>query len=163
MYGPARGPNWPILTPQTSPGTSWWPQEAITEQQAHEIAAAGHADTMFCHDCPAGIEVPGAARDRFGCPPEELARSEAHRELLRSIVDAVRPTRLWHGHFHHRYQALLDGDGYRTVIDGLGRNRDPIDNDMVVINLAQLGHHRLAVPMMRNSPRCHGPHTAEIL
>jgi len=99
---------------------------------------------MFCHDCPAGIEVPGAAFDRYGCPAEELARSAVHQALLRSIVDGVRPARLWHGHFHHRYQALLDGGGYRTVVDGLGRNGDPIDNNMVVVNVADLGWHRLS-------------------
>jgi hypothetical protein len=127
-----------------TPGKSWWPQESITGQQARDIAAAGAADAMFCHDCPAGIEVPGAARDRLCCPAEELLRSQVHRAVLRSIVDVVRPARLWHGHFHHRYQSLLQGQGYRTVVDGLGRNGDPIDNNMVVVNLADLGCHRLA-------------------
>jgi hypothetical protein len=135
------------------PGTSWWPQETITAQQARDIAAAGRADAMFCHDCPAGVEVPGAAFDRFGCPADELRRSEEHRALLRSIVDVVRPARLWHGHFHHRYRALLDGGGYRTVVDGLGKNRDPIDNNMVVVNLVELGHHRLSAPATELSPR----------
>lgn len=127
-----------------TPHRSWWPQETITDAQALEIAAAGPADAMFCHDCPAGIEVPGAAFDRYGCPAEELARSGAHQAVLRSIVDAVRPARLWHGHFHHRYQALLDADGYRTVVDGLGKNGDPIDNNMVVLNVADVGWHRLS-------------------
>ncbi|MDX5962485.1 MFS transporter [Rhodococcus opacus] len=36
------------------------------------------------------------------------------------------------------------GDGYRTVIDGLGRDKDPIDNNMVVVNLAALGNHQAA-------------------
>jgi hypothetical protein len=127
-----------------TPGKSWWPQETMTAREACHIAAAGRADAMFCHDCPTGIEVPGAAFDRFGCPADELARSEEHRALLRSVVDAVRPARLWHGHFHHRYQSMLHGHGYRTVVDGLGRNGDPIDNNMVVVNLADLGFHRLA-------------------
>lgn len=127
-----------------TPGRSWWPQEWLTSQQARDAAADGHADVMFCHDCPAGITVPGAARDRFGFPPKELRRSELYRVRLRSVVDAVRPARLWHRHFHHRYQALLHGDGYRTVVDGLGKNGNPIDNNMVVVNLAELGVHRLS-------------------
>ncbi|WP_018600055.1 metallophosphoesterase [Mycobacterium sp. 155] len=127
-----------------TPGKTWWPQEMITPEQARDIAAAGRADVMFCHDCPAGIVVPGAAADRYGCPPEELATSEMHRALLRSIVDAVRPARLWHGHFHHRYRALLTGPDYRTVIDGLGKNGNPIDNNMVAVNLDELGHHRFS-------------------
>jgi hypothetical protein len=128
-----------------TPHRSWWPQETLTAAQARAIAATGRAEVMFCHDCPAGIEVPWAARDRFGCPAAELERSERHRIRLRGIVDAVAPRRLWHGHFHHRYQGLLHGAGYRTVVDGLGRNGDPIDNNMVVVNLADLGWHRLAV------------------
>jgi len=128
-----------------TPGTSWWPQETITKRQARAIAAGGSADAMFCHDCPSGVEVPGAAFDRFYCPADELHRSEAHRTLLRTIVDAVRPARLWHGHFHHRYRTLLHGEGYCTVIDGLGKNGDPIDNNMVVVNLAELGFHRFAL------------------
>ena len=136
-----------------TPGRSWWPQESITPQQARQAAAPGVADVMFCHDCPAGITVPGAAFDRFGCPVPELQRSAEHQELLRSVVDVVRPVRLWHGHFHHRYQAVLHGDGYRTVVDGLGKNVDPIDNNMVVLNLASLGFHRL-------SSRCFTAQTA---
>jgi hypothetical protein len=127
-----------------TPGRSWWPQESITGEQARAIAAGGPADAMFCHDCPTGVVVPGAARDRFFCPAGELQRSEVHRAILRSIVDVARPARLWHGHFHHRYRAVLDGDYYRTVIDGLGKNGDPIDNNMVVVNLADLGFHRFA-------------------
>ncbi|WP_084229400.1 metallophosphoesterase family protein [Mycobacterium sherrisii] len=125
-------------------GRSWWAQESLTAQQARDAAAGGPADVMFCHDCPAGITVPGAARDRFGFPAQELRRSELYRVRLRSVVDAVRPARLWHGHFHHRYQSILYGEGYRTVVDGLGKNGGPIDNNMVVVNLAELGAHRLS-------------------
>jgi len=128
------------------PGRSWWPQETLAPELARVIAADGPAHAMFCHDCPSGIVVPGAAHDRLGFPPEELQRSELHRELLRSIVDVVRPARLWHGHFHHRYRTVLDGGSYRTVVDGLGKNGNPIDNNMVVVNLADLGFHRFASP-----------------
>jgi hypothetical protein len=69
-----------------------------------------------------------------------------HRGVLRAIVDAARPGRLWHGHFHHRYRTVLEGNGYRTVVDGLGRNGDPIDNNLRVVNLADLGFHRFSAP-----------------
>ncbi|MDV8070808.1 hypothetical protein R4P64_30240 [Rhodococcus sp. IEGM 1366] len=71
-----------------------------------------------------------------------MAASQANRDRLRCVVDQVRPARLWHGHFHQRHQALLEGAGYRTVVDGLGKNNDPIDNNLVVVNLPDLGHHR---------------------
>jgi hypothetical protein len=63
---------------------------------------------------------------------------------LRSIVDVVRAARLWHGRFHRRYQSLLCGEGCPTVVDGLAKNGDPIDHDMVIVNLANLGIHRLS-------------------
>ncbi|WP_084721801.1 metallophosphoesterase family protein [Rhodococcus marinonascens] len=122
-------------------GTSWWPQEQISAADVRAAVEAGPADVMFCHDCPAGIEVPGMARDRYGFPAEELAESEANRARLRYVVDRVRPCRLWHGHFHHRYRTMLDGADYRTVIDGLGRDNGPIDNNMVVFNLREIGSH----------------------
>jgi hypothetical protein len=137
------------------PGRSWWAQESLTSWQARDAASGGPADVMFCHDCPAGITVPGAARDRFGFPAKELRRSELYRVRLRSVVDAVRPGRLWHGHFHHRYQSVLCGDGYRTVVDGLGKNGDPIDNNMVVVNLPELGFHRLSAGESER-PACSG-------
>lgn len=123
-------------------GTSWWPQEAITANEAETAVAGGTADVMFCHDCPAGIVVPGRPRERYGFPPSEVAASQANRDRLRRVVDQVRPARLWHGHFHQRHQALLEGAGYRTVVDGLGKNNDPLDNNLVVVNLPDLGHHR---------------------
>ncbi|MDJ0440883.1 metallophosphoesterase family protein [Rhodococcus qingshengii] len=123
-------------------GTSWWPQEAITAEEAETAVAGGTADAMFCHDCPAGVVVPGRPRERYGFPPSEVAASQANRDRLRHVVDQVRPARLWHGHFHQRHQALLEGAGYRTVVDGLGKNNDPLDNNLVVVNLPDLGHHR---------------------
>lgn len=127
-----------------TPGHSWWPQECLTAEQARDAATGGPADVMFCHDCPAGLAVPDAAREQLGFPAKELRRSQLYRVRLRSVVDAVRPLRLWHGHFHHRYQSVLCGDRYRTVVDGLGKNGDPVDNNMVVVNLSELGFHRLS-------------------
>lgn len=121
-----------------TPHTTWWPQETITPEQAQSIGAGGRADVMFCHDCPAGVPVPGLDRARFGFPAEAIAASERNRQTLRGIVDVVRPARLWHGHFHYRYQSVLDDGEYRTVIDGLGRDKQPIDNNLVVVNLTHL-------------------------
>ncbi|PBC58061.1 MULTISPECIES: hypothetical protein [unclassified Rhodococcus (in: high G+C Gram-positive bacteria)] len=85
-------------------------------------------------------------RDRQGFPADERHASEANRVRLRTIVDHVRPRRLWHGHFHHRHQAILVTGIYRTVVDGLGRDKGPIDNNMVVVNGADLGWHRATGP-----------------
>jgi hypothetical protein len=123
---------------------SWWPQELITGDDVRSIGDAGPADVMFCHDCPAGISVPTMQRRTRGYPDVVVQESERNRVRLRAIVDQVRPRRLWHGHFHHRYQSLLDGGDYRTVVDGLGRDKDPIDNNLVVVNLDDLARHSAA-------------------
>ncbi|WP_018179480.1 metallophosphoesterase family protein [Jongsikchunia kroppenstedtii] len=124
------------------PGTTWWPQEILRDEEVDAIAAAGVTDAMFCHDCPAGVTIPELARDRFGFPDEDVQGADRCRATLRRLVDQVQPNRLWHGHYHRRYQFVLDADGYRTVIDGLGRDKQPIDNNMVVIPMAALGTHR---------------------
>ena len=104
---------------------------------------------MFCHECPAGVTVPPAMRDRFGFPADVLRRSEDHRRVVREIVDAVRLNRLWHGHFHCRYRTALNAAGYRAVVDGPGGTHDPIDIDLVVVDLADLGFHRHSGPSAR--------------
>lgn len=132
--------------------TSWWPQERITEADVRSIVARGPADVMFCHDCPAGVAVPGMDRDRYGFPECALRASEDNRRRLREIVDRVRPRRLWHGHFHRRYQALLHGVDYRTVVDGLGRDKSPLDNNMIVTDLRHLDQHIAAGPVAAGTP-----------
>lgn len=129
-----------------TPGTTWWPQELITPDDVRAIAAGGEADVMFCHDCPSGIAIPGTDRREYGYPERALQTSEENRLRLRQIVDRVRPHRLWHGHFHQRYQSILDGGVYRTVVDGLGRDKDPIDNNMIVINLTNVANHNANAP-----------------
>ncbi len=124
-----------------TPGKSWWPQEMLTADQVRTIGEAGAADVMFCHDCPAGVPVPGLEADRREFPAEDVAEADRCRQLLRDLVDVVRPNRLWHGHYHRRYQGVLHGEGYTTVIDGLGRDKQPVDNNMVVVPLRSLAFH----------------------
>jgi hypothetical protein len=84
-------------------GGDWWPQEEITDEQERALTAAGMADVMVCHDCPAAVA------HSFPRPPAEwstadLGRNDAHRARLQRIADAVRPRYLMHGHLHLAYQ-----------------------------------------------------------
>jgi hypothetical protein len=99
-------------------GRDWWPEEEITRRQAEAVVGAGHADVMVTHECPAGV------KHDFGPPPsfwaaEDLRRNEAHRELMRQIVLAVRPGWLMHGHLHRAYQRSVDLGAGPFEITGL--------------------------------------------
>jgi hypothetical protein len=94
-------------------GAGWWPQEEITDEQEAGVIAAGPADVMVTHDCPAGI------RHVFPQPPSwwdlrDLARSDAHRDRLQRVVGKVQPSHLMHGHLHIAYQRTCDF-GYGPV------------------------------------------------
>ncbi len=99
-------------------GTTWWPQEEITGDQEAAVIAGGPAGVLVTHDCPSGV------RHAFPPPPSfwnlrDLARSDAHRERLQRIADAVQPAHIMHGHLHRAYQRTCDF-GYGPVeITGL--------------------------------------------
>ena len=42
-------------------GTSWWPEEVLSEQDVAAAVAGGPADVLVSHDCPAGVAIPGWA------------------------------------------------------------------------------------------------------
>lgn len=94
-------------------GVDWWPAEEITAAQETAIIAAGDADVLASHDCPAG--VPHAfGRLPAGWAAEDLARNDAHRGRLQRIVDEVQPSYIVHGHLHRAYQRNCDF-GYGPV------------------------------------------------
>lgn len=84
-------------------GRSWWPEEEITAGQARQVTGAGRADVMVTHDCPAGVPHTFSALPAW-LDPADLVRSDAHRGLLQTVVDQVRPAHLIHGHLHRAYE-----------------------------------------------------------
>jgi predicted phosphodiesterase len=104
---------------------SWWPQEMIRQGDVHralENAEGRKIDVMFTHDAPNSpdlldwLKSAGYKIDPF---------SSENRAALSYVVDMVRPTDLYHGHFHHRYEAPYYGpDGWRTQVHGVGANVD---------------------------------------
>jgi Calcineurin-like phosphoesterase len=88
-------------------GLDWWPEEEITRAQATSVIAAGPADVMVTHECPAGIEHAFPPPPTWWSP-SDLRRSDAHQALLREVVLAVRPRWLMHGHLHIAYQGRVD-------------------------------------------------------
>ncbi len=115
-----------------TPWTSWWPRETIRYADVERAIDAGHVDVMFTHDAPEGVQ----ALRRFLEKTTEYMRScygaswdykldpgsRENRKMLREAVDVVRPSMLFHGHYHHGYKDLLDGGSYVTSVIGLDCN-----------------------------------------
>ena len=112
-------------------GTSWFPDEEITEEQATRAMADGPADVMVTHDCPSGVPhsfppIPA------GWDPRDIDRSNDHAHRLQRVVDAVKPEHIMHGHLHRAYGRTCDF-GYGPVqvtglnCDGFGHNYAVLD------------------------------------
>ena len=86
-----------------SPQIGWFPQETITYEQAEKVCADGPASVMITHDAPAGVPLHYMNPPPSCFAPEDLRRSEQHRQLLRSVVNEIEPEYLIHGHYHQGY------------------------------------------------------------
>lgn len=117
------------------PGIEWWPEEEINWDEAERTANGGHADIMFTHDCPAGVDIPDIRRNPLGLPAHVLNQANNHRNLLRQVVDAVKPKKLYHGHYHTKYESKLYGDDYETDIQGLDCDGTPLKLNTLIVPL----------------------------
>lgn len=117
------------------PNVSWWSEEEINWDEADHVIEAGEADIMFTHDCPTGVEIPDLRRNPMNLPPDVLNQANNHRNLLRQIVDAVKPKRLYHGHYHVRYDGMLWGNDYTTEVHGLDCDGTPLKLNTLIVDL----------------------------
>jgi hypothetical protein len=114
-------------------GSSWWPEESITDAQFREVTDGGRADVMLTHDCPDTVPIPGL--DPRGWSPEALEIAEAHRKIVRAIAEVVQPHELWHGHFHIRYRAEVSFADTPCVVNGLGDDGDGLRNSVALLDI----------------------------
>lgn len=79
-------------------GVNWFPQEEITGKEEFMISAAGSADVLLSHDAPADCPL------NLGVPYDlwlpMIPRAEEHRDRLQRICVAVKPSYIFHGHYH---------------------------------------------------------------
>jgi hypothetical protein len=104
------------------PGVSWFPEEAVTNEQIERITA--HADVLVTHDTVAGYTIPGLM------PIEEMAKewvkvlpeAQAHRIVLSRVAERVQPSLLIHSHYHTGYDTDIDTAWGQMHITGLNRD-----------------------------------------
>jgi predicted phosphodiesterase len=122
-------------------GSSWWAGETISDDDVARCVAGGRADVLLSHDAPSGFVIP-TIDDRgtpAPFPPFALAESGRHRQQLRRVVDAVRPSVVLHGHYHHAYAADVDlGYGQVRVI-GLDCDESTMASNVRVVDFDPLG------------------------
>lgn len=122
------------------PGVSWWAEEEITAEQVYQIGLGGETDVLLSHDCPAGVEIPGIVHRTYSrqWPMRELERAWEHRERLAELAHVLRPTHIFHGHFHSSYESETGAFGVRTLVTGLSDDGSSMAN-IQIIESAELG------------------------
>lgn len=100
---------------------SWWPQEMIRPKDMENAFQNKEGVTvMFTHDVPPNAALSPLLHD-FGYKVDSASRS--NRDALAAVVDVVHPDRLYHGHYHHRYDGhYVAPDGWVTKIRGVAAN-----------------------------------------
>jgi Icc-related predicted phosphoesterase len=119
---------------QYTPGVDWWPEETITQTDITAATVGGPVHTMLTHDAPFGVDVPGYVGNPHGWSTDDLQHANRNRSAIRAVVDAVRPTRLIHGHYHVRYTTNLVSAGRTTLIMGVGSDETPVKENLVSLS-----------------------------
>jgi Icc-related predicted phosphoesterase len=109
-------------------GWDYFPEEEISQRDCYRlcsIASQQKIDILVSHDVIDGINLGIKLYDGF----------RSVRKALRSIAEIIRPLRVIHGHYHHRYFVLENFWGHVTRIDGLGHDNGWIHNQYIIENL----------------------------
>lgn len=114
---------------------SWWPEEELTDADvATALADPTPIDILFTHDKPRASNPRWNRKDFPECVPNQ--------QRIQTVVNALHPRLLLHGHLHFRYtDEILCGDGRYTRVEGLDCNyRDqqsggPIIDSWITVDL----------------------------
>lgn len=132
--------------PYREAGLSWWKEEVISRADVARVAEGGLVDVLVSHDCPAGVVIPGID-DRCSpppFPPLEILRANEHRQILRSAIEPVRPSTIWHGHYHVNYDATADFGWGSVGVHGLDCDGGPLDENVSVVDLPSFAQREVA-------------------
>ena len=93
---------------------SWWADEPTSTQSVVRLLTGQyqHADVLLAHDSPQGVRAITEHLKGWPIYPE----TEVNRQLIRMAFDHLRPSRVFHGHYHHAYSEHFKG----AMVHGLG-------------------------------------------
>lgn len=118
----AVGGAYSVDKPYRTEGSSWWPQEELTDEDVERAVAQGRVDVMLTHDTYTGFRVPGVhaewKQDEFAvlCKP--------NRDKLLTILNSAQPQLYIHGHYHVGYTER--DESHALDVMGLDREGQPM-------------------------------------
>lgn len=129
--------------PRRIAGKTWFPYEALTDDDVARVAAGGPGDVMLTHDAPAPA-TPAVERIVDGDHGSTWTRkgldyAAAGRTQVTRAFQAVRPRLLAHGHYHVRDDALLQPEGWDHACRTLSLNRHGQVGNLALLDLATKG------------------------
>lgn len=131
-----------------TPMVSWWAREFLSEREVYyamrpneyaDRIADNIVDVMVCHDAPTLAKIPKLSLPAIW-PLKELELSAQHRALIQMVVDEVKPAILWHGHYHERYDDVIElDDGRRVIVRGLSEDGTWSKGNLMILDLVHIG------------------------
>lgn len=114
-------------------GQRWWRGEVLSGGDIDRAVRGGRADVMITHDAPNGTDILGGM-DLSRYSDAHLAAAGEHRAVLGSVVDAVRPSRLFHGHYHVRRDFVRPMPEGVTRVSCLSGDREGMAGNWVLLD-----------------------------
>lgn len=107
-------------------GTSWWPQEVITEADVARCRESGTARVLLSHDMPWEVTVIDRhMADSWG---EEIRHGVyTNRTRLSQVLVACGADLVVHGHLHHRYDEWVRVGDRSVLVRGLDCDDTPME------------------------------------
>jgi hypothetical protein len=106
-----------------TPFVSWWPQEAISDEDVTATAALGPVEIMFAHEAPYGISRLDQRLewDMTNWAPDSVRHATTVRGQLQRAFESVRPELFVGGHHHNFYDERVvtktaDGEFVTRVV-----------------------------------------------
>lgn len=116
-------------------GIDWWPEELVQWGQIREVPDT-KVSVLVTHETPYITEVLLEIKDSPDnpWPLQDLEIAESQVALLENLVLANRPEHVYHGHWHVRYDEVVDYRDFVVNFHGLDREGSAYKNNTVLVS-----------------------------